>query len=64
MIKNAALTNKPLILSTGLGDKKEIKNAVSVIEQNRPNIKKRGELLIMHCVAAYPTPENEVNLKI
>tara|TARA_A100001035_G_scaffold276719_1_gene272294 strand:+ start:32 stop:1039 length:1008 start_codon:yes stop_codon:yes gene_type:complete len=63
LIKNAALTNKPLILSTGLGDKKDIKNAVSVIEQNRPNIKKKGELLIMHCVAAYPTPENEVNLK-
>ena len=63
LIKNAALTKKPLILSTGLGTKSEIKSAVKVIEKYRPNIKKRGELLIMHCIAAYPTPVNEVNLR-
>jgi len=63
LIRHIAQRNKPIIMSTGLGMYEEIRCAVDVIVEIRPDIIEKGELLLMHCVAAYPVPEDEVNLR-
>lgn len=48
---------KPVILSTGMYTLKDISKALEVIAQTG-----NPDLAILHCVTAYPTPPNEVNL--
>jgi len=62
LIKRVAQKGKPIIISTGLGTKEEIKAAIDVVLETRPDIIEKGELVLMHCVAAYPTPAEEANL--
>jgi len=57
LIEKAAATGKPLLISTGMGNLEEIEDAVKAAR--RANCEK---LILLHCVAAYPTPFNEVNL--
>ena len=54
LIEACVKTKKPIILSTGLSDIKEIEWAVSKIP--------RSQLNLLHCVGAYPTPDDQVNL--
>ncbi len=63
LIKHAAKTGKPLIVSTGLGTRVEIHDAISIIENERPEIREEGGLVLMHCVSAYPTPVKEANIR-
>ena len=51
-----ALTKKPVIISTGMANLDEIKNAVMVLRKNNCEPK------VLHCTSAYPTPFNEANL--
>ena len=46
---------KPILLSTGMGSRIEIKNAISRIRSKN--------IYILHCVSLYPCPGNFVNLK-
>jgi len=62
LIRHVALKKKPMIISTGLGTMDEIRNAVETVASARPDAAKRGELLLMHCVAAYPVPIEEAHL--
>ncbi len=49
--------NLPVILSTGMADLKEVKEAVdAVLPINK-------ELILLHCTTNYPTKINEVNLR-
>lgn len=48
---------KPIILSTGLSTAEEIDKAVRTIEATG-----NKELVLLHCVAEYPTPDGSVNL--
>lgn len=50
-------TGKPVILSTGAHEMAEIKEAVSTLE-----ISGASDIVLLHCIAAYPTPDNEMNL--
>lgn len=50
-------TKLPIILSTGMGGKKEIDDALNVITKYHSNIS------ILHCVSQYPTEPSNVNLK-
>lgn len=63
LIRHAARTGNPMIISTGLGTRDEIAAAVAAVEDERPSIRDEGGLLLMHCIAAYPTPENETHLR-
>ncbi|MDD2635561.1 MAG: N-acetylneuraminate synthase family protein [Bacteroidales bacterium] len=51
-----AETKLPIILSTGMGGKKEIDDALAVISKYHSNIS------ILHCVSQYPTEPKNVNL--
>lgn len=52
-----AMKKKPMVLSTGLSELHEIDKAVQTIESTG-----NKQLVILHCVALYPTPDENVNL--
>ncbi|WP_417857479.1 MULTISPECIES: N-acetylneuraminate synthase [Flavobacteriaceae] len=59
-LKRIAQKNKPVILSTGMSNMKEVEDAINVL------IKFGGKKLnitVLHCNTEYPTPMNDVNLK-
>ena len=57
LIKYVASKNKPIILSTGMANLDEIKNAVKACLSQ-----KNKRIILMHSVSGYPTPEHEANL--
>lgn len=63
LIRKIASKGKPTIISTGLGLESEIEAAVNAFVDEQPDAKEKGNLLLMHCVAAYPTPPAEANLR-
>lgn len=59
LIKYAAKKLKPIIISTGMANLKEIKAAISEIRKAQNN-----KIIIMHSVSSYPTPPYDVNLNV
>ncbi len=57
LIKNAAETGKPIIISTGMASLEEISEAVSVAKDAGCD-----QLVILHCVSGYPTAPEDYNL--
>jgi len=51
--------NKPVIISTGMADMKEIQDALDVVLKSGTNLK---DVTILHCNTEYPTPMKDVNL--
>jgi len=62
LIRHIAAKGKPMIISTGLGTREEIQAAIDAVLEVRPSAGDQGELLLLHCIAAYPAPIEEVNL--
>lgn len=58
LIKYAASTGKPLIISTGMADVQEIQEAINVAYEGGCK-----ELAILHCVSSYPAPAEDYNLR-
>ncbi len=58
LLKETALTNKPIVLSTGMSIMDEISKAVKVITHTG-----NTKLTLLHCISGYPTPVEEANLK-
>jgi len=58
LIKYAASTGKPMIISTGMADAEEIHEAIDVAHENGCK-----ELAILHCVSSYPAPADDYNLR-
>lgn len=50
-------TGKPVIMSTGMAELAEVDHALNVLA--RANA---GDVILLHCVSAYPTPFEEINL--
>jgi sialic acid synthase SpsE len=57
LIARAAATGKPVILSTGLSELDEVTDAVECARDAGAS-----DLAILHCVSAYPVPEDQQNL--
>ncbi|MHA7099854.1 N-acetylneuraminate synthase [Roseivirga pacifica] len=58
-LKKIASFKKPVILSTGMADMKEIKEAVDLLtSKGLP----KEDITILHCNTEYPTPMEDVNL--
>jgi N-acetylneuraminate synthase len=57
LIEKVAATGKPLIISTGMADMQEIRDAVAVARKAGAT-----EIAVLHCVSGYPTPDSESNL--
>lgn len=53
----AAQKQKPLIISTGMANEMEIKQAIEVISSTG-----NDEIILLHCVSLYPTPADQLNL--
>jgi N,N'-diacetyllegionaminate synthase len=58
LIEYASSKNKPMIISTGMGTIKEIKDAIKVIKSQKNN-----KISILHSVSAYPPPYSDTNLR-
>ena len=57
LIRKAASTGKPIILSTGMGDYDNI--AATLYDARESGA---GDLAALHCVSAYPCPADQANL--
>lgn len=57
LIKYAARTGRPLILSTGMANHEEIDAAVSMAHSGF-----RQDIAVLHCVSGYPTPIEQADL--
>lgn len=58
LIRYAASTGKPLIISTGMADGEEIAEAIEAAREGGCK-----ELAILHCVSSYPAPAKDYNLR-
>ena len=57
LIKYAASTGKPLIISTGMADAEEIEEAIEAAKEGGCK-----DLAILHCVSGYPADPSDYNL--
>ena len=58
LIKRAARTRKPMVISTGMSSLPEVANALEWASAGGA-----GDIALLHCVSAYPVPRGEENLR-
>jgi len=58
-LEHIAKKGKPIVISTGMSNLQEIKDAVDIFQKHQ--ITKR-DITILHCNTEYPTPMQDVNL--
>ncbi len=59
LIAECVKTNKPVIISTGLCNKKEISEIIKIVKKNSGK-----KLILLKCVSSYPTPLSYSNLSL
>src|SRR6056297_1130911 len=58
LIRYIASTGKPMIISTGMADAEEIKEALDAAREGGCT-----QVALLHCVSGYPAPASDYNLK-
>ena len=58
LINKICEKNKPIVLSTGASNQKEIQEVLKFIEKKNKKIK----VILLHCVLSYPTVNSDANL--
>jgi len=58
LIRYAASTGKPMLMSTGMANETEIREAIAAAREGGA-----GEILLLHCVSGYPAPAHQYNLR-
>lgn len=61
VVTACAATDKPLILSTGMASEDKIETALGWVRRVRGD-DLAGSVALLHCVSAYPAPDDELNL--
>ena len=56
-LRRVAQTGKRVILSTGMSNIEEVKEAIAVLREHGTN-----DIMVLHCNTEYPTPFEDVNL--
>lgn len=62
LLRQVAATGKPLIVSTGASTVADIEAAIECVRTTWRSQGVKGDLALLHCVSAYPTPPGEANL--
>ncbi len=55
-LEKIAALKKPIILSTGMAEPEEIKEALEILRNGQ-------EIIVLHCTTEYPAPDESVNLR-
>lgn len=63
VIRSAVSTGKPVIISTGAADVAEIGQALAWCRDEKGDDDLTHSVILMHCVALYPTPVDHANLR-
>lgn len=58
-LEHVAAKGKPIVLSTGAHEMEEVREAVEVLGSTG-----FGDLVLLQCVAAYPTPLESINVRV
>lgn len=58
LLKYIASKNKPIIVSTGVHDLDEVREAVEILRNEGA-----ANVVLLHCVASYPTPLESINVR-
>lgn len=58
LIRKAAGAGKPMIISTGMANEREIETAIQTAKGAGCN-----DIILLHCISSYPTPLEQANLR-
>lgn len=57
LLIKCAKTKKPIIISTGMANLKEVKNSIKILKKNGAE-----KIIVLHCVSCYPPSLDSLNL--
>lgn len=60
LLERVSRSRKPLMVSTGLSDERQVDRTLQCIQQNRKSL---HDVAFLHCVAAYPVPDEQASLR-
>ena len=58
-LEHLAETSKPIIMSTGAHELDEVRESIAALREAGAS-----ELVVLQCIAAYPTPLSEINVRV
>lgn len=62
-LRRIAQKGIPVIISTGMSELNEIREALKVLTKCNGSKLKLDDIIVLHCNTEYPTPYNDVNLR-